>query len=290
MIFKLHRYFLFILVLPFALFAQKTLENTVLQLSWFNQFQFAGYYIAKEKGFYSEYGLDVEIKNYDLSINVTKDVSEGKVDFGIAKETLIPERITTFHNVVALYPLFQISPLILIAKKDSNINTFKDFLNQRIMLSENDASQASVKAMLSSNNINIDSLKLLKHNHNIEDLINNKTDIISGYISKYPFELKEKNGDYYINITPYLTILKKNNFNQTVFLFVGFVLIIFTMLLANISNLEILDKKSWSLIFMFIYRYGFMFIILAYFYKFDYFSKRDINFIGFSISQSIMLQ
>ena len=30
------------------------------------------------------------------------------------------------------------------------------------------------------------------------------------------FELKEKNGDYYINITPYLTILKKNNFNQTV--------------------------------------------------------------------------
>lgn len=60
------------------------------------------------------------------------------------------------------------------------------------MLSENDASQASVKAMLSSNNINIDSLKLLKHNHNIEDLINNKTDIISGYISKYPFALKEK--------------------------------------------------------------------------------------------------
>ena len=48
------------------------------------------------------------------------------------------------------------------------------------------------------------------------------------------------------------------------------------MLLANVSNLEILDKKSWSLIFMFIYRYGLMFIILAYFYKFDFFSKRDI--------------
>ncbi len=30
------------------------------------------------------------------------------------------------------------------------------------------------------------------------------------------FELKEKNGDYYINITPYLTSFNKNNFNQTV--------------------------------------------------------------------------
>lgn len=71
-------------------------------------------------------------------------------------------------------------------------------------------------------------------------------------------------------------IVLKSNFNQTIFLFVGFTLIIFTMLLSNVINLEILDKKSWSLIFMFIYRYGLMFIILAYFYKFDYFSKKDI--------------
>jgi hypothetical protein len=69
-------------------------------------------------------------------------------------------------------------------------------------------------------------------------------------------------------------IVLKDNFNKTRFLFIGFVLIIFSMLLGNISNLEILDKKSWSLIFMFIYRYGLMFIILAYFYKFDYFSKK----------------
>ena len=71
-------------------------------------------------------------------------------------------------------------------------------------------------------------------------------------------------------------IVLKDNFNQTKILFIGFVLIIFSMLLGNISNLEILDKKSWSLIFMFIFRYGLMFVILAYFYKLDYFSKKDI--------------
>ena len=189
----MYRYFLFIIFLPFTLFSQNTFEKTVLQLSWFNQFQFAGYYIAKEKGFYKEYGLDVEIKNYDFNINVTKDVSEGKVDFGIARETLILEKINTFQNIIVLYPLFQISPLILIAKKDSKIDTIKDFVNKRIMLSENDSSQASVKAMLTSNNINIESLKMLKHTHHIEDLINNQTDIMSAYISKSPFILKQKN-------------------------------------------------------------------------------------------------
>lgn len=32
--------------------------NISLQLSWLNQFQFAGYYVAKEKGFYKEVGLE----------------------------------------------------------------------------------------------------------------------------------------------------------------------------------------------------------------------------------------
>ncbi|MFA6741138.1 MAG: ABC transporter substrate-binding protein [Arcobacteraceae bacterium] len=189
----MYRYFLCIIFLPIILFANKNLEKTVLQLSWFGQFQFAGYYIAKEKGFYKEVGLDVEIKNYDFNINVTKDVSKGKVDFGIARETLIPEKINTFHNIVALFPLFQISPLILIAKKNSNINSIKDFKDKRIMLSENDAGQASVKAILLSNNISIDSKQILKHTHNIEDLIDNKTDIMSAYISKFPFILEQKN-------------------------------------------------------------------------------------------------
>ena len=192
-IFKLYRYFIFIIFLSFNLFAHDNSEKTILQLSWFNQFQFAGYYIAKEKGFYSEYGLDVEIKNYDFSINVTKDVSEGKVDFGIARETLIREKLNAFNNIVTLYPLFQISPLILITKKDSNINSIKDFSNKKIMLSNNDSSQASVKAMLTSNNVNMNSLKILEHTHNIEDLINNNTDIMSAYISKAPFILEQKN-------------------------------------------------------------------------------------------------
>jgi ABC-type nitrate/sulfonate/bicarbonate transport system substrate-binding protein len=94
--------------------------------------------MAKEKDFYKEAGLNVEIRNFDFSINVTKDVSEGKVDFGIARETLISEKLNNFHNIVALYPLFQISPLILITKIDS----IKDFPNKKIMLSNNDSSQA----------------------------------------------------------------------------------------------------------------------------------------------------
>ena len=39
------------------------LQKTSVQLNWFDQFQFAGFYTAIEKGFYKEAGLDVELKN-----------------------------------------------------------------------------------------------------------------------------------------------------------------------------------------------------------------------------------
>ncbi len=37
-------------------------DKVTLQLKWVAQSQFAGYFVAKEKGFYEEAGLDVEIK------------------------------------------------------------------------------------------------------------------------------------------------------------------------------------------------------------------------------------
>jgi ABC-type nitrate/sulfonate/bicarbonate transport system substrate-binding protein len=65
-----------IIFLVFILFSQtlfsKELKKITLQLSWFNQFQFAGYYMAKEKGFYEELGLDVEIKPFQFGLDIPK--------------------------------------------------------------------------------------------------------------------------------------------------------------------------------------------------------------------------
>ncbi|HHI81616.1 MAG TPA: ABC transporter substrate-binding protein, partial [Rhizobiales bacterium] len=44
-------------------FAQANAADKVtLQLKWVTQAQFAGYYVAKDKGFYKAEGLDVTIK------------------------------------------------------------------------------------------------------------------------------------------------------------------------------------------------------------------------------------
>ncbi|AXX95834.1 O-antigen ligase family protein [Arcobacter ellisii] len=67
-----------------------------------------------------------------------------------------------------------------------------------------------------------------------------------------------------------------DNLKETKNLFIGFSFIIFAMILSNLLNPEFLDKKSWHTIFSFIFRYGLILIILAYFYRLDFFKKKDI--------------
>ena len=55
------RWIVFFFALCFGSFASAA-ERIVLQLKWVNQFQFAGYYAAVEKGFYKAAGLDVELR------------------------------------------------------------------------------------------------------------------------------------------------------------------------------------------------------------------------------------
>lgn len=188
---KLFFFFLF----TASLLAQDELKKVTLQLSWFNQFQFAGYYVAKEKGYYAQAGLDVEIKPFAFGLNIPQNVADAKVDFAIGRETLLLERANG-KKIVALYALFQVSPLILIAKEDSHIKSLSDFSSKRIMGTINDSSEVSLKAMLNSAGIKETDYHFIEHSHNVQDLLDNKVDIMSAYISKAPFELKEKNVPY----------------------------------------------------------------------------------------------
>jgi diguanylate cyclase (GGDEF)-like protein len=194
--FKLLQYILFTLIFFNITYANNINKNVTLQLSWFDQFQFAGYYMAKEKGFYKDLGLNVDIKAFGFDKNIPYDINIGKYDFAVGRETLILEKSN--NQLVSLFALFQASPLILISTEESGINSISAFNNKRIMTTIDDASEVSIKAMINSQKIEMKNLNFIKHTHDINDLIKNHTDIISAYSSKSPFYLQKMGIKYNI--------------------------------------------------------------------------------------------
>jgi PAS domain S-box-containing protein len=177
--------------------AAQDLESVTLQLSWKNQFQFAGYYVAKELGYYQDAGLDVTIKEYESGIEVTADVLSQKTHFGIDRSSIFLEAMEG-KPVTLLAALFQQSPNVLLAKKRDDLQQIYDLKGKKIMVASDDFQMAPLTAMLAINGIQTDSYTAQKNTHNIDDLISGNTDAISAYTSNEPFQLQKRGVDYTI--------------------------------------------------------------------------------------------
>ncbi len=172
-------------------------EKVNLQLMWKHQFQFAGYYMAKEKGFYKKKELDVNIKEYHSNINVTDEVVSNKADFGIGRSSLIQDKLEG-KPVVLLASIFQHSPVVLLSKKRDDLKTIRDIKDKKVMLTNDHVGLASINAMLLSYGIKQNMYKTQSHSFNIDDLISGKTDLMLSYISNEPFALENKGVAYNI--------------------------------------------------------------------------------------------
>lgn len=172
-------------------------QKVVLQLIWLNQFQFAGYYVAKERGFYKDVGIDVEIKEFNLNTDISTVIQNKKADFAIGRSSLLIDKING-QDVVALGAIFQQSPLMLLVRDDSNINSIDDLKHKRIMLTNDAKDAASIMAMLFSNGVTQKDIQILPHTFNLDDLINKNTDAMASYISNEPIQMADKGLSYKI--------------------------------------------------------------------------------------------
>ncbi len=173
------------------------LEKVSLQLLWKHQFEFAGFYMAKEKGFYKDVNLDVDIKEFEFGLNVTQEIENGKSTFGIGYPNIILDKANG-ANIVLLNALYQSSPHVLVSLKSSGINEIKEFKNKRLMIEGDAIKTAPLLSMLYSQNIKIENLNRQNPSFNIDDLIDGKTDIFSSYLSNEVYKLDKNNIKYNI--------------------------------------------------------------------------------------------
>jgi NitT/TauT family transport system substrate-binding protein len=103
-----------------------------LQLQWFPQAQFAGYFAAKDKGFYTAEGLDVDILAGGVDIVPATVVAGGNAEFGIS---WVPKMLASREqgaDVQVIGQVFQRSGTLQVAWKDSNITKPEDWRGKKV--------------------------------------------------------------------------------------------------------------------------------------------------------------
>jgi len=174
-----------------------TSDKIVIQLKWFHMFQFAGYYMALEKGFYRQESLNVELRQRNPDIPVVDQVVSGEAHYGIADSSLVAA-YANGQPIVAIAAIMQHDPLVFISKKTSSIISPYEMLGKRVMYDDRGGNEAPLVALLTDQGIGKKSFIHVPHSFNNDDLEYNRIDVMPAYLSDQPFYFKQKGID--INI------------------------------------------------------------------------------------------
>ncbi len=103
-----------------------------LQLQWFTQAQFAGYYAAVDKGFYKEQCLDVTILEGGVDIVPQTQLATGAADYAIS---WVPKALASREqgaNIVNVAQIFERSGTLQVSWKDSGIAGSADLKGKKV--------------------------------------------------------------------------------------------------------------------------------------------------------------
>jgi NitT/TauT family transport system substrate-binding protein len=157
-------------------------EKVTLQLKWVTQAQFAGYYVAKAKGYYTEAGLDVTINPGGPDIAPPQVIAGGGADVII---DWMPSALASREKGVPLVNIaqpFKRSGLMLTCWKSSGITKPEDFKDKTLGVWFF-GNEYPFLAWMSKLGIKTDGsaggVKVIKQGFNVDPLLQKQADCIS---------------------------------------------------------------------------------------------------------------
>lgn len=107
---------------------------------WSPQSQFAGYYVALDKGIYARHGIALTILKGGAGHSPVQALQNGEADFAVLWLTTALQHRSAGTKLVNVAQINQRSSMMLISKKTSGIRTLKDMQGKKVGLWDGDLS------------------------------------------------------------------------------------------------------------------------------------------------------
>ncbi|MFT7026069.1 MAG: NitT/TauT family transport system substrate-binding protein [Paracoccaceae bacterium] len=157
-------------------------DKVTLQLKWVTQAQFAGYYVAADKGFYEAEGLEVEIKPGGPDIAPPQVIAGGGADVVV---DWMPSALASREKGVPLVNIaqpFKSSGMMLTCLKETGIKSPADFKGRTlgVWFYGNEYPFLSWMSQLGiPTNGGPDGVTVLKQGFNVDPLLQKQADCVS---------------------------------------------------------------------------------------------------------------
>ena len=164
-------------------------QKVVFALNWFAVGDHAAYWVALDRGYYRDKGLEVELQNSKGSGDSIAKVDTGRADVGLADAAVVVPRVAQGARIRVVGAVFDNTPLNIWTRKDSGIAKPKDLEGKTLAAPPGDSQRMLFPAFARINGIDERTITWL----NIEPaakfvaLSEKRADAVPDYTTGQPF-------------------------------------------------------------------------------------------------------
>jgi NitT/TauT family transport system substrate-binding protein len=167
-------------------------EAVTLRLKWLNQAQFAGFYVAQEKGYYKAEGIDVNIQPGGPDFPSVQMVTGGNEQFGVTGADQILIARSKGVPVVAIAVIYRRNPFVLFSLAKSGIKTPADYIGKKVGVKIGGNEELIYRAVLAKAGIDSSKLTEIPVKFDLTPLLAGNIDVWPGYLINEVIAAKEK--------------------------------------------------------------------------------------------------
>ena len=134
--------------------AARELKKASFMPLWAPQAQFAGYYVALEKGIYARHGIDLTILRAGPGHSPFRALLEGKAEFSVLWLTTALHHRANGAQLVNLAQIVPRSSMLLISRKSSGIGSLEEMDGRKVGLWDGDLS-IPARALFASRGVKV---------------------------------------------------------------------------------------------------------------------------------------
>lgn len=154
------------------------------QLSWLHSVQFGGSYIAKDKGYWKELGLDVKLTQGGPNAPVEPPVVSGQALMGISAADYTASAVTEGAPFKIIAVAMQKNPFAIASLKSNPVNTPADLVGKRIGMAV--ANTPVLEALCSLNEVDINKIEIVPTQYDPAPLVSGQVDCLLSWSTDLP--------------------------------------------------------------------------------------------------------
>jgi NitT/TauT family transport system substrate-binding protein len=201
--------------------AAQSKDKVTLLLNWYLYSEHAPFFLGRERGFFDQEGIDLDIQEGRGAGVTVQAVAAGSAQFGYADVATMIKAAAKGAPVISVGVLLQTSPMAIMGFADKGVKTLQDVKGKTVVLTPGDSMSQVWPLLMQKNGLKPEDVKVLSGDAQtkLNAVISGQADVTMGYVMDQAVKLVDATkrpvqsirfADYGVNLVCSGVIVKKD--------------------------------------------------------------------------------